>query len=100
MRKFIWSSEGFCEHEAKHRKKENKKRKPHNRIHVRCKGKMVTAQEKASCMAVLCVKDFIDEHKHPLVTKDLDSLLCSHKRSIYEEKAYIIEMEFLGFEAP
>jgi hypothetical protein len=51
-------------------------------------------------MTVACVKDLIDESNHPLAAKDLDSLLHSHRRITDEEKAYIIEMGFLGFEAP
>jgi hypothetical protein len=38
------------------------------------------------------VKDFINEANHPLATKDLDSLLHSHRRITHEEKAYIIVM--------
>ena len=42
------------------------------------------------------VKDFIDEHSHPLAPRDLPCLLRSHRRISGEQKADIADMEKCG----
>jgi zinc finger SWIM domain-containing protein 3 len=42
------------------------------------------------------VKDFINEHTHPLAPPDLACLLRSHRRISDEQKADIVEMEISG----
>jgi len=39
------------------------------------------------------VKDFIDDHNHPLALEDFSCLLRSHQRISDEQKADILEME-------
>jgi len=42
------------------------------------------------------VKDFIDEHNHPMAPAELTCLLRSHRRISDEQKAEIVEMESSG----
>ena len=48
------------------------------------------------CRGRWFVKDFNDEHTHPLAPRDLACLLHSHRRVSDEQKADIIEMEISG----
>ncbi|KAG2608046.1 hypothetical protein PVAP13_4NG289338 [Panicum virgatum] len=81
LRKFVCSREGF--REAKHMKREDKQRRPRNITRVGCRAKFY-------------VKDFINDHNHPLAPKDLSCLLRSHRRINDEQKADILEMEISG----
>jgi zinc finger SWIM domain-containing protein 3 len=51
-------------------------------------------QYKETCQ--WCVKDFFDEHNHPLVTPELTCLLRSHRKISDEQKASIVEMQISG----
>ena len=42
------------------------------------------------------MKDFIDEHNHPMAPTELTCLLRSHRRIIDEQKAEIVECNTLG----
>ena len=74
LRKFVCNREGF--REEKHMKRENKKRRPRNISRVGCRAKFVIARDKNTRQWY--VKDFIDEHNHPLSPEDLSCLLRSH----------------------
>ncbi|WVZ94569.1 hypothetical protein U9M48_040448, partial [Paspalum notatum var. saurae] len=92
LRKLVCSREGF--REAKYMNREDRKRRPRDVSCVGCKAKMVIAQDNES--GYWYVKDFIDEHNHPLAPKDLCCLLRSHRRISDEQKADIVEMEIAG----
>ncbi|XP_062180823.1 protein FAR1-RELATED SEQUENCE 5-like [Phragmites australis] len=92
LRKFVCSRQGF--REAKHMKKESKKRKPRNISRCGCRAKMVIRLSKGTWQWY--VKDFIDEHNHPLATPDVSCLLRSHRGISDVQKADIIEMEIAG----
>ncbi|WVZ84608.1 hypothetical protein U9M48_031629 [Paspalum notatum var. saurae] len=92
LRSLVCSREGF--REAKYMNREERKRKPRNLSRVGCKAKLVIAKVDES--GQWFVKDFIDEHNHPLAPKDLSCLLRSHRRISDEQKAEIVEMEIAG----
>ena len=73
---------------------ENKQRRPRGITRVGCRAKFVIAQQRNT--GQWYVKDFIDEHNHPLAPKDLSCLLRSHRRISDEHKADILEMEISG----
>ncbi|PNT70062.1 hypothetical protein BRADI_2g04713v3, partial [Brachypodium distachyon] len=85
LRKFVCSREGS--REEKHMKREDRKRRPHNLTRVGCRAKLVIARVKET--GRWFVKDFIDEHTHPLAPRDLACLLRSHRRISDEQKADI-----------
>jgi len=89
LRKFVCSREGF--REAKHMKREDKQRRPRNITRVGCRAKFVIAQQRNT--GQWYVKDFIDDHNHPLALEDFSCLLRSHRRISDEQKADILEME-------
>ena len=74
LRKFVCSREGF--REAKHMKREDKQRRPRNITRVGYRPKFVFAQQRDT--GQWYVKDFIDDHNHPLAPEDLSCLLRSH----------------------
>ena len=61
---------------------------------VGCRAKFVIARQRNT--GQWYVKDFIDEHNHPLAPEDLSCLLRSHRRISDEQKADILEMEISG----
>jgi zinc finger SWIM domain-containing protein 3 len=92
VRKFVCGRQGF--REAKHMNKAIKKRKPRNLSRCGCLAKIVIKLNKDT--GQWYVKDFIDEHNHPLASPDLACLLRSHRLISNEQKADIIEMEIAG----
>ena len=70
LRKLVCSREGS--REAKHVKSEGRKRRPRNLTRVGCQAKLVIARIKET--GQWFVKDFIDEHTHPLAPRDLSCL--------------------------
>ncbi|PNT61018.1 hypothetical protein BRADI_5g09126v3, partial [Brachypodium distachyon] len=89
LRKFVCSRKGS--REEKHMKREDRKRRPRNLTRVGCRAKLVVARVKET--GCWFVKDFIDEHTHPLAPRDLACLLRSHRKISDEQKADIVEME-------
>ena len=89
LQKFVCSHEGF--HKEKELKREIKKWKPQNITHVGCLAKFVIARDHIT--GHWYVKDFIDEHNHPMAPAELTCLLRSHRRISDEQKAEIVEME-------
>ncbi|PUZ56833.1 hypothetical protein GQ55_5G369600 [Panicum hallii var. hallii] len=89
LRKFVCSREGF--RESKYMKNGNRKRKARNISRVGCRARLVVAQVKET--GWWYVKDFIDEHNHPLATQELACMLRSHRRICEEQKVSIVEME-------
>src|SRR3954469_7266724 len=73
------------------RKREDRKRKPRNITRVGCKAKFVIAR--VAKTGLWFVKDFIDEHNHPLAPLDLACLFHSHRGISDEQKA---DMEIAG----
>ena len=94
LRKIVCSREGF--HEEKHmkRKMEDRKRRPRSLTRVGCNAKLVITRQDET--GRWFVKDFIDEHSHPLAPRDLSCLLRSHRRISDEQKADIADMEKCG----
>ncbi|KAM3228370.1 hypothetical protein ACQJBY_059804 [Aegilops geniculata] len=64
LRKLVCSREGCREEKHMKRKREERKRKPRNITRVGCKAKFVIAR--VAKTGRWFVKDFIDEHNHPL----------------------------------
>ena len=75
LRKIVCSRQGFREEKHMKRKMEDRKRRPRSLTRVGCNAKLViTRQEETGRWFV---KDFIDEHNHPLAPRDLSCLLRS-----------------------
>ena len=72
LRKLVCSREGCREEKHMKRKREERKRRPRNISRVGCKAKLVIARMKET--GRWFVKDFIDEHNHPLAPRDLACL--------------------------
>ena len=89
LRKFVCSHQGF--REEKQLKRAIKKRKPRNITRVGCRAKLVIARDQNT--GQWYVKDFIDEHNHPMAEPDLACLLRSHRRISDDQKAEIFEMD-------
>ena len=70
---------------------ENKQWRPRGITRVGWRAKFVIAEERNT--GQWYVKDFIDEHNHPLALADLACLLRSHRRISDEQKADIVEMD-------
>ena len=94
LRKLVCSREGCREEKHIKRKIEDRKRRPRNITRVGCKAKLVIARVDET--GRWFVKDFIDEHTHPLAPPDLACLLRSHRKISDEQKADIVEMENCG----
>ena len=94
LRKFVCSREGVREEKHMKRKMEDRKRRPRSITRVGCKAKLVIARQEET--GQWFVKDFIDEHNHPLAPRDLSCLLRSHRRISDEQKADIADMEKSG----
>jgi len=92
LRNFVCSRDGF--REVTHMKREDKHRRPRNITRVGCRAKFVIALQRNT--GQWYVKDFIDDHNHPLAPEDLSCLLHSHRRISDEWKADILEMEISG----
>lgn len=94
LRKIVCSRQGFREEKHMKRKMEDRKRRPRSLTRVGCNAKLViTRQEETGRWFV---KDFIDEHNHPLAPRDLSCQLRSHRRISDEQKADIVDMEKCG----
>jgi zinc finger SWIM domain-containing protein 3 len=91
LRKIVCSREGVREEKHMKRKMEDRKRRPWSITRLGCKAKLVIARQEETCRWF--VKDFIDEHNHPLAPPDLSCLLRSHRRISDEQKADIVDME-------
>ena len=91
QRNLVCTREGY--HEDKHMKskREDRKRFPRNITRVGCKAKLVIARVEET--GRWFVKDFIDEHTHPLAPPDLACFLCSHRRINDEHNIDIVEIE-------
>ena len=76
LRKFVCSCEGF--HVEKEVRREIKKRRPRNITRCGCRAQLVIAQDPNT--EQWYVKDFIDEHNHPMTEPDLACFLRSHRR--------------------
>uniref|UniRef100_A0A453LW27 FAR1 domain-containing protein n=1 Tax=Aegilops tauschii subsp. strangulata TaxID=200361 RepID=A0A453LW27_AEGTS len=76
------------------RKMEDRKRRPRSLTRVGCNAKLVTPRQEET--GRLFVKDFIDQHSHPLAPRDFSCLLRSHRRISDVQKADIEDMEKFG----
>ena len=94
LRKFVYSREGGREEKRTKRKMEDRKRMPRSITRVGCKAKLVFARQEET--GRWFVKDFIDEHNHPLAPRDLSCLLRSQRKISDEQKADIADMEKSG----
>ena len=74
LRRYVCSRQGY--REEKYVKKEIKKQRPRDITRVGCPAKLVIALDRNS--GQWYVKNFIDEHNHPLAPADLGCLLRSH----------------------
>ncbi|XP_039778235.1 protein FAR1-RELATED SEQUENCE 5-like [Panicum virgatum] len=88
LRRYICSRHG-CR-EEKYVKKEIKQRRPRDITRVGCPAKLVIAVDRNT--GQWYVKDFIDQHNHPLAPTDLGCLLRSHRTISDEQKAEIVEL--------
>ena len=75
-------------------KKEIKKRRPRDITRVGCPAKLVIALDRN--IGQWYVKNFIDEHNHPLAPADLSCLLRSHRKISDAQKAEIVELGVAG----
>jgi zinc finger SWIM domain-containing protein 3 len=90
LRKLVCSREGRREEKHMKMTREDMKRWPRNITRVGCKAKLVIPRVEETWLWF--VKDFIDEHTHPLAPADLACLLRSHRGITDEMK----EMETSG----
>jgi len=92
LRRYVCSRQGY--REEKYVKKEIKKRRPRDITRVGCHAKLVIALDRNS--GQWYVKNFIDEHNHPLAPADLGCLLRSHRSISDAQKAEIVELGVAG----
>ena len=92
LRRYVCSRQGY--REEKYVKKEIKKRRPRDITRVGCPAKLVIALDRNS--GQWYVKNFIDEHNHPLAPADLGCLLRSHRSISDAQKAKIVELGVAG----
>ena len=90
--RYVCSRQGY--REEKYVKKEIKKRRPRDITRVGCPAKLVIALDRNS--GQWYVKNFIDEHNHPLAPADLGCLLRSHRSISDAQKAKIVELGVAG----
>jgi zinc finger SWIM domain-containing protein 3 len=91
LRKFVCSCEGF--RKAKELNREIKKRRPQNITRCGCRAQLVIAQGQNRQWYV---KEFIDEHNHPMIEPNLACFLRSHRNISDDQKAEIVEMQISG----
>ena len=75
-------------------KKEIKKRRPRDITRVGCPAKLVIALDRNT--GQWYVKNFIDEHNHPLAPADFSCLLRSHRKISDAQKDEIVELGVAG----
>ena len=75
-------------------KKEIKKRRPRDITRVGCPAKLVIALDRNT--EQWYVKNFIDEHNHPLAPADFSCLLRSHRKISDAQKDEIVELGVAG----
>jgi len=92
LRRYVCSCQGY--REEKYVKKEIKKRRPRDITRVGCPAKLVIALDRNS--GQWYVKNFIDEHNHPLALADLGCLLRLHRSISDAQKAEIVELGIAG----
>ncbi|XP_066341426.1 protein FAR1-RELATED SEQUENCE 5-like [Miscanthus floridulus] len=92
LRKFVCSCEGF--RAEKEVRREIKKRRPQNITRCGCCAQLVIAQDPNT--GQWYVKDFIDEHNHPMTEPDLACFLRSHRRISDDQKAEIVQLQISG----
>ena len=90
--RYVCSRHGY--REEKYVKKEIKKRRPWDITRVGCPAKLVIALDRNT--EQWYVKNFIDEHNHPLAPADLCCLLHSHQKISDVQKAEIVELGVAG----
>jgi zinc finger SWIM domain-containing protein 3 len=88
LRKFVCSCEGF--RKAKELNREIKKWRPRNITCCGCRAQLVIAQAQNGQWYV---KEFIDEHNHPMIEPDLACFLRSHRNISDDQKTEIVEMQ-------
>jgi zinc finger SWIM domain-containing protein 3 len=89
LRKFVCSGEGF--RAQKHLRRENKLRRSQIVTRFGCCAKFVIALDYET--EQWYVKDFINEHNHPMIPPDLSCFLRSHRNITNEQKAEIVHMQ-------
>ncbi|XP_066380325.1 protein FAR1-RELATED SEQUENCE 5-like [Miscanthus floridulus] len=87
--KFVCSYEGF--RAEKEVRREIKKRRPRNITCCGCRAQLVITQDPKT--EQWYVKDFIDEHNHPMTEPDLACFLRSHRRISDDQKAEIVQLQ-------
>jgi len=92
IRRYVCSRQGY--REEKYVKKEIKKRRPRDITRVGCPAKLVIALDRNT--GQWYVKNFIDEHNHPLAPADLSCLLRSHRKISDAQKDEIVELGVAG----
>jgi zinc finger SWIM domain-containing protein 3 len=92
LHKFVCRCEGF--REDKHLRREIKKRRSQNITLYGCRAKFVIALDYDT--EQWYVKDFIDEHNHPMIDADLCCFLRSHRKVTDEQKAEIVHLQISG----
>ncbi|CAN6299708.1 unnamed protein product, partial [Urochloa humidicola] len=92
LRKFVCSSEGF--RAEKELRREVKMRRLRNIIRCGCHAKLVISQDQNTRQWY--VKDFIDEHNHPMMEADISCFLRSHRRISDDQKTEIVQLLISG----
>jgi len=92
LRRYVCSRQDY--REEKYVKKEIKKRRPQDITRVGCPAKLVIALDRNT--GQWYVKNFIDEHNHPLAPADLSCLLRSLRKISNAQKGEIVELGVAG----
>ena len=90
--RYVCSRQGY--REEKYVKKEIKKQRPRDITRVGCPAKLVIALDQNTGQWYM--KNFIDEHNHPLAPTDLGCLLHSHRKINDAQKDEIVELGVAG----